>query len=91
MKWGDRMTKFTSVVSRIKAAVRRRAAVKGTVSAVDVSNVSRKSTRGERRGAVIRRVFADLVDEGFLVATSAKQYNSDTRHSVTVYRVRGSR
>lgn len=80
------MTNFTSVVSRIKSAVRRRAARNGTVSAVDVSNVSR-TTRGERRGAVIRRAFADLVDEGFLVATSATRYNSDTRHSVTVYRL----
>lgn len=80
------MTNFTSVVSRIKTAARRRASRTGTVSAVDVSNVSR-TTRGERRGAVIRRVFADLVSEGFLVATSNTQYNRDTRHSVTVYRI----
>lgn len=80
------MTSFTSVVSRIKTAVRRRASRSGTVSAVDVANVSR-TTRGERRGAVIRRVFADLVAEGFLVATSGTRYNRDTRHSVTVYRV----
>lgn len=80
------MTNFTSVVSRIKTAVRRHATRTGRVSAVDVSNVSR-TTRGERRGAVMRRVFADLVADGFLTVTSATKYNRDTRHSVTVYRV----
>lgn len=80
------MIKFTSAVSRIKAAVRRRALRSDTVSAVDVANVSR-TTSGERRGAVIRRVFADLIADGFLVATKDTVYNRDTRHSVTVYRV----
>jgi hypothetical protein len=80
------MTSFTSVVSRIKTAVRRCATRTGTVSAVDVSNVSR-TTRGGRRGAIVRRVFADLVDEGFLVATTNTRYNRDTRHDVRVYRL----
>lgn len=80
------MKNFTSVVSRIKTVARRRASQAGTVSAVDVAQISR-STTGGRRGAIMRRVFADLVSEGFLVATSDRVYNRDTRHSVTVYRV----
>lgn len=79
------MNKFTSVVSRIKTVVRQRVLKSDTVSALDVANVSR-TTRGERRGAVIRRVFADLIAEGLLVATSERRYNRDTRHNVTVYK-----
>ena len=80
------MTKFTTVVSRIKTQVRRKARRLGMVSAVDIANISR-DTSGSRRGAIVRRVFADLVAEGFLTPTAATICNRDTRHRVTVYKM----
>lgn len=80
------MNKFTNVVNRVKSAARRRAKKAQTLSALDLSSLAR-TTHGERRGAVIRKVFADLIAEGLLVATSERRYNRDTRHNVTVYRV----
>jgi|AACY02.16.fsa_nt_gi hypothetical protein len=83
-------TTFNGLVGRIKSEIRRRAARGATeISAVDVANVMRSRVSGTSRGAVVRRAFSDLVDEGFLRATNQTEYNPDTHHSVTVYRVRG--
>lgn len=81
-------TTFNGLVGRIKSEVRRRVSRGITeISAVDVTNVMRSRVSGAPRGAVVRRAFADLVDEGFLKATDYTEYNPDTHHSVTVYRV----
>lgn len=81
---------FNGLVGRIKSEIRRRAARGATeVSAVDVSNVMRSRVTGTSRGAVVRRAFADLVNEGFLRVTDYTEYNPDTHHSVTVYEVIG--
>lgn len=80
---------FTTVVSRLKTAIRHR--IKGgtkRISALDVANIMRTSSRNSSRGAAVRRAFTDLVEEGLLVSTSDRVYNSETHHSVTVYRVR---
>jgi len=82
------MTTFNGAVSRLKTEIRRRASRGATeISAVDVANVQRGALRGASRGAAVRRAFADLVDEGLLKTTNLVEYNSDTHHSVTVYRV----
>jgi hypothetical protein len=80
---------FNTVVSRLKTAIRGRVK-KGAieVSALDISNVMRTASNNSSRGAAVRRAFADLVNEGFLVPTEFAEYNADTHHSVTVYRTR---
>lgn len=79
---------FRNGVSRIKSSLRSRIK-NGAVflSALDVTGVQRGSFSGSSRGAVVRRAFTDLVDEGLLVPTSETVYNPDTHHSVTVYAV----
>jgi hypothetical protein len=85
------MTKltFNTIVSRLKSTIRQRIK-KGsmTVSALDLRGVLRTASQNSSRGAAVRRAFTDLVNEGTLVPTQRTQYNSDTHHSVTVYRAR---
>lgn len=79
---------FKTVVSRLRSAVRRRVkAGATTVSALDLRGVQRKQATSSTRGAAVRRAFTDLVDEGLLTPTDETVYNTDTHHSVTVYRV----
>ena len=75
---------FSQTVSRMKTAIRKHVKTNGAVSAVDIANISRSSS-GEERGAVVRRAFADLVEEGFIRPTKTTTYNTSTHHSVTVY------
>lgn len=85
------MSTFSSKVSRLKARMRSRFNVSGKqVSSVDVTNILRSSSNavhGPARGAVVRRVFNDLVNEGFLVETNMLAYNHVNHRSVRVYKV----
>lgn len=79
-------SEFNSALTRLKSAIRRRGTTSDVVSAVDVSNVMRTRVNGASRGAVVRRAFLDLVEDGTLTLTSDTVYNPDTHHQVSVYR-----
>ncbi len=80
---------FDQIVNEFRKSIRSRKRA-GIVSAIDVGNTL-KGVRGSSRGASMRQAFASLIEEGVLKATKDTVYNSDTHHSVTVYRFVGSR
>lgn len=76
------------VLTYLKSEIRSRAIENGTVSAVDVANVMRLHIEGPERGGFVTKAFRDLLSEGFLRRTSRTEWNRDTRHQVSVYRIR---
>ncbi len=76
------------VLTYLKSEMRTRALNSGTVSAADVTNVMRSHIEGSERGGFVTKAFFDLVSEGFLSPTWDTEVNPNTRHNVTVYRLR---
>ncbi len=76
------------VLSYLKSEIRSRASENGEVSAVDVANVMRLHIEGPERGGFVTKAFRDLLSEGFLRRTNRTEWNRNTRHQVSVYRVR---
>jgi hypothetical protein len=76
------------VLTYLKSEIRSRALENGEVSAVDVANVMRLHIEGSERGGFVTKAFRDLLSEGFLRRTKRTELNRDTRHQVTVYRIR---
>lgn len=87
---------FTRAVSNVRRAII--AAAKrngGEVSSIDLIGTVPGVT-GSRRGAVVRRAFTGLVEEGVLRVVKSRgtiktAYNSETHHRVTVYALRKTR
>ena len=72
----------------LKSEIRSRGRENGVVSAADVYNVMRLHFEGAERGGFVTKAFRDLIVEGFLRRTERTEINQNTRHQVTVYRVR---
>jgi hypothetical protein len=81
---------FTQALSRFRTVIANRVKKDGRVSAVDLSNVLGNVT-GSRRGAIIRRSFESLIEDGVLRRTRDTVYNTDTHHAVAVYERRANR
>lgn len=87
---------FNSSVSRFKRNILNAAKRNGgQVSSVDLIGLN-PSVKGSRRGAVVRRAFTSLVNDGTLRIMKSRgniktTYNAETHHRVTVYSLRKSR
>lgn len=82
----------TSFKRVIKAAAKKNG---GQVSSVDLIG-SIPTVTGSRRGAVVRRAFTSLLEDGTLRTVKTKGlvrtiYNTETHHRVTVYALRKTR
>lgn len=82
----------TNIRKAIVTAAKRNG---GQVSSVDLIGTV-PSVTGSRRGAVVRRAFASLVNEGVLRVVKTRgtiktTYNAETHHRVTVYALRKTR
>lgn len=76
---------FNAALSRFRTLILNRVKKTKSVSAVDLmENVP--SVVGSRRGAVIRRAFESLIEDGKIQRTSETAYNSETHHSVAIYK-----
>jgi hypothetical protein len=78
---------FNDALSRFRTVIMNRIRKNKTVSAVDIlDNVP--SVTGSRRGAIVRRAFESLIEDGKIKRTSDTVYNHETHHSVTVYKTK---
>lgn len=96
MARNTRGVSFNSSVSRFRRAIQNAAKKNGgQVSSVDLIGLI-PSVTGSRRGAVVRRAFNSLIEDGTIRIVKSggnvkTVYNAETHHRVTVYALRKTR